>query len=106
MDILRASFAELLSFAEVFVAGLRKHLDKLTRRSIDEAFVQGIETLKGEVESLNNEQESLKGRLKLTTKQLNEKIDALIAQLSEAKKIVKLDIDPALWRELGIDDKR
>jgi len=106
MGIFRARYAEKLSMAEVMISGLRKHLDKLSRRGIDEAFIESIDTLKKDAAALNNEQESLKAQLKSKTDDLNKTIKELVKKVSEGKKIVKLDIDPELWKEFGIEDKQ
>jgi type II restriction/modification system DNA methylase subunit YeeA len=106
MGISKARYAEKLSAAEVMISGLRKHLDKLSRRGIDEAFVESIDSLKKDAAALNNEQESLKARLNSKTDDLNKTLKELVKKVSESKKIVKLDIDSELWKEFGIEDKR
>ncbi len=106
MGILRVRYAEKLSTAEVMISGLRKHLDKLSRRGIDETFIENIDTLKKDAVALNNEQESLKAQLKSKTDALNKTLSKLVKKVSEGRKIVKIDIDSELWKEFGIEDKR
>ncbi len=49
----KTSYAEKISDAEVMVSGLTKNLTRLTRRGIDDPFIQSIATLKQEAVSLN-----------------------------------------------------
>jgi flagellar capping protein FliD len=100
----KRSFAEVLNATDVMEAGIRKHLDKLTRRGIDEAFVENFKKLKESVRTQNNEQESLKAQLKKKTDLLYQEFDKLTERLSECRKLVKLDIDQELWKEFGIQD--
>ncbi|UCH94928.1 MAG: hypothetical protein JSV88_32390 [Candidatus Aminicenantes bacterium] len=102
----KRSFAEILNAADVMEAGISKYLDKLTRRGIDEAFVENFKKLKDNLRELNNEQESLKAQLKKKTDVLNQEFDELSNRLSECKKLVKLDIEQELWKEFGIQDTR
>ncbi len=102
----KTSYAEKISDAEVMVSGLTKNLARLARRGVDEPFIQSIATLKQEAVGLNNEQESLKAQLKKKTEELDAKLDGLMIKMIEARKLVKLEIDFALWKECGIADQK
>jgi uncharacterized protein (UPF0254 family) len=102
----KTSYAEKISDAEVMVSGLTKNLARLSRRGVDEPFIQSIATLKQEVVGLNNEQESLKAQLKKKTEELDKKLAEMMAKMIEARKLVKLEIDFALWKECGITDQK
>lgn len=100
------SLGETLSGAHVLVAGLKANLDKLKRRGLDEAFVGSIEDLNKNLATLNAEQEALKSRLKEKTAQLDGALSELKTKTSEARKVVKLELGQASWREFGITDAR
>ena len=55
---------------------------------------------------LNGEQETLKAKLKEKTVELDTMMSSLTKKTSEARKIIKLDMPQASWREFGIEDKR
>lgn len=102
----KTSYAEKISDAEVMVSGLTKNLARLSRRGVDEPFIQSIATLKLEAVILNNDQESLKAQLKKKTEELDKKLDEMMVKMVEARKLVKLEIDFALWKECGIADQK
>ena len=55
---------------------------------------------------LNAEQEALKSRLKEKTAQIDEAVVSLKAKLSEARKVIKLELPQTGWKEFGITDVR
>jgi hypothetical protein len=56
--------------------------------------------------SLDNEQESLKAKLKEKTAALDGEVDKMQKMRGEVKKIVKIEIPQESWRGFGIGDKR
>ncbi len=100
------SLAETLSAAQVLAVGLKANLDKLKRRGLDEAFIGSIDDLNKSLTTLNAEQEALKSRLKEKTAQIDGALTELKAKTSEARKVVKLELGQASWREFGITDGR
>lgn len=100
------SYAEKISQAEVMVSGLKNNQQQLEKRGIDQAFIDKMAADATDAIRLNNEQEALKAQLKVKTAELNDKMSELAKANSEAKKIVKLDIPQAQWKEFGIEDKR
>ena len=54
----------------------------------------------------NAEQEALKSRLKEKTTALDANMAELQQKVSEAKKVVKLAIPQASWKEFGITDSK
>ncbi|MGD2086384.1 MAG: hypothetical protein PVH61_09400 [Candidatus Aminicenantes bacterium] len=100
------SYAEQINLAEVMYAGLVKFKERLSRRGIDDAFVEELKFLKETAVDINNDQESMKAQQKKKTEELNQAMDKLGEKVSEAKKLVKLDIEPELWKEFGIWDKQ
>jgi hypothetical protein len=102
----RKTQAQEISDTEVMVNGIREHLDVLSQRKIDGAFA---DLLQADVErciALNVEQETLKGKLKEKTAELDSAFSAMLSKASEARKIIKLDMPQESWREFGIEDKR
>ena len=100
------AYAEQISDAQVMKAGLAANLDELQRRGISQQFVA---TLNGRINSAieqNNLQEKLKADLKSATAALETMLKELDASMSEAIKVVKLQIPQAQWKEFGIKAKR
>ena len=92
--------------ATVMVAGLKRHQGRLKRRGADEAFVGSMEGSIQRLTALNAEQESLKGRLKETTAEIEKEQEALKDAQAEARKMVKLELEQPVWREFNILDVR
>ncbi len=102
----RQSFADIMNANKLMLAGLRNHIDQLTRRGIDTAWIDGYAGNQDTLQTTDNEQERLKAEVSAKTKEVNEGLEDLNAQYSEAKKLVKMEIDPTVWKEFGITDKR
>ncbi|MDY6026019.1 hypothetical protein [Bergeyella zoohelcum] len=102
----KKSYAETISQAQVMATGLTNQATEVAKRGIDSDFIQKLERTRTEAIDLNDEQERLKAELKTKTEELDGKMKVLTAMLSEAKKIVKIAMPQAGWREFGIEDKR
>ena len=100
------SLGETLTGSGLMVAGLKVNIDKLKRRGLDEGFVASLEGLNKTIGELNAEQEALKSRLKEKTAQIDEAVASLKAKLSEARKVIKLELPQTGWKEFGITDVR
>ncbi len=100
------TFAQQTSDAQVMLSGLRANTDRLSKRSINEDFVAGLQADLDACIALNNEQKTLKAKLKKKTSDLNKKMEAMEKKVAEARKVVKLDISQTEWKEFGIADKR
>ncbi len=110
------SYARRISDAQVMYAGLQAHTDQLARRGINEDFLNTLSSNEDFLNTLssgtsaaivlNNEQEKLKAQLKAKTAELDAQLTALEKQMSEAKKIVKMDFPKTDWKEFGILDKQ
>ena len=99
-------YAKTISDAQVMVKGIKDNQDVLVQRKIDEEFADNIQIYIDASIRLNGEQESLKAKLKEKTAQLDATMSALSKKTSEARKIIKIDMPQASWREFGIEDKR
>ena len=100
------TYSGQVSDAQVMLAGIKTNQKTLEKRSIDEKFTENLEKILNGCIGLNNEQEELKARLKTKTEELNKQMAELKARTSEVRKIVKLDMPQATWKEFGIADKR
>lgn len=100
------TYAEQISKAQVMLAGLRGNAELLARRGLDEAFMEKLEADRILASTYNSEQEKLKADSKTKTAQLEAKLTELGSLVSEAQKIVKMDLEQSRWREFGVDAKR
>jgi len=100
------TYADNINQTTVMISGLRNNSERAKKRGLDSSFVQGLETDLNEVRNLNNDQESIKAKLKAATDALNKKMESMNKKLDEAKKVVKLEFDKTQWKEFGITDKR
>ncbi|MDR1156289.1 MAG: hypothetical protein LBL04_16420 [Bacteroidales bacterium] len=100
------TYAQAISDATVMVQGIRNNQEVLSKRQIDTIFADSMQADIDTAVILNNEQESLKARLKEKTGQLDGIMAGLTKKASEARKIIKLDMPQSSWREFGISNKR
>jgi hypothetical protein len=90
----------------VMVSGIKAHQDVLAGRKIDTVFAGALQTDVDACIALNQEQETLKAKLKEKTAEFDVAFAAMQKKAAEARKIIKLDMPQSSWREFGIDDKR
>lgn len=102
----KTGYAELISRAEVMLSGLKNNAEEVQKRGVNNDFVTLLAQQREEAITLNNEQERLKAELKTKTEALEQKLKAIEKQVSEAKKVVKLAIPQAGWKEFGIEDTK
>lgn len=102
----KKSYAERISAAQVMSAGLSANLERMGRRGIDEDFLNTLVEGTNASIVLNNEQEKLKADLKKKTEELDQQLSVVNKQLSEARKVVKLEFPQSAWKEFGIDAKK
>ena len=101
----RKTYAQIISETQVMVKGIKDNVTILSQRKIDNAFAKDLQDYIDECITLNNEQESLKAKLKSKTEKLNSTMSILGKKAGEARKIIKIDIPQSSWREFGIEDK-
>ena len=92
--------------AQVMLAGIRNHVQELSRRGIDVAFQTELEEKINTTIAENNEQEKRKADLKTQTAVVGKSVKKMNALVSEAQKIVKMDIPKEQWKEFGIQSKQ
>lgn len=102
------SLAEVLTLARQMVAGLTANAATVATRGITTQFTQTGQTLTGQVQSLEIEQETLKAALKTKTAELDAATTQLKDWQSEANSAVKLAYrgQQEKWVEFGIQAKR
>ncbi|MDO5104646.1 membrane-binding protein [Capnocytophaga sp.] len=98
------TYSKQITSVKLMVDGLRNHAGEVTK--IDNEFINKLEALRTEVETLNSEQEKLKADLKAKTKALDDKMKELIESHSFARTRVKVDIPQENWKEFGISASR
>jgi hypothetical protein len=102
----RKTYAQIISDTQVLLSGIRDNEPVLSERKIDAAFADGLQVDVEKCIALNNEQETLKAKLKAKTEELDKVMAVMNKKSAEARKIIKLDMPKATWREFGIEDKR
>ena len=100
------TYAESINLTSVLVSGLKSNSERVSKRGIGSDFAPKLETILNDVKNLNNEQETLKAKLKSKTDELNKKMDDMNVLVDEAKKVVKLEFEQTQWKKFGIEDKR
>jgi molybdenum-dependent DNA-binding transcriptional regulator ModE len=102
----RKTYAEKIKDAEVMSAGLLNNAEKAGKRGLGADFTDKLRNNLQKVITLNNEQERLKSTLKQKTAELDATMTELDVQMSEARKLVKIEFPQPQWKEFGIDAKR
>ena len=100
------TYSKEITDAQVMLAGIKTNVAVLAKRGINVEFTNELDNTINTCVNLNNEQEELKARLKTKTEELNKQLAELKKKISEARKIVKLDMPQTTWKEFGIEDKR
>ncbi len=100
------SLAEITQNAELMLAGLKANASEVEKRGIDAEFISAMEKEINELKTNNVEQEKIKSALKSKTEELNTSVHKVSKRHSEAKKVVKLALPQAQWKQFGMDDKR
>jgi hypothetical protein len=102
----KVSYAEIINSSKVMLSGLKLNTERIRKRGITGEFITNLEATQKSVMDLDNEQEDLKAKLKTKTTELDTLIKALNKMLSEARKVVKLEMEQPAWKSFGIEDKR
>ncbi|MDR2383845.1 MAG: hypothetical protein LBD76_08210 [Prevotellaceae bacterium] len=100
------TYAQTISDTTVMIKGIRDNQEVLSKRQIDNAFADDLQVKIDAAVVLNNEQETLKAKLKKKTEELDAVMVTLAKKTGEARKIIKMDMPQSSWREFGINDKR
>jgi len=100
------SYAKQIDDAQVMLAGLKSNIDALAKRGMTAEFVANLETGTANAIAQNNAQEKLKADLKMATASLDATLATIQKAMSEATKVVKLELPQPQWKEFGIHAKK
>ena len=102
----KRSYAEVINDAKLMVSGLKSNTDRVSKRGLDKDFISKLESIMVKSQTLDNEQEDLKAKLKTKTSELDNEMMELEKLMSESKKVVKLEMTQETWKAFGISDKK
>ena len=102
----KRSYAEVINDVKLMVSGLKSNTDRVSKRGLDKDFISKLESIMVKSQTLDNEQEDLKAKLKTKTSELDNEMMELEKLMSESKKIVKLEMEKTSWRSFGIQDSK
>jgi hypothetical protein len=100
------SYAETINSAKVMLSGLKSNADRVSKRGAGADFVTKFESAFAASQTLDSEQEDLKAKLKTKTAALDAKVGELEKLMSEARKVVKLEMEKESWKSFGIADAK
>jgi hypothetical protein len=103
---MQKSYAETINSAKVMISGLKSNADRVSKRGADAAFIAKFESSYSNAQTLDNEQEDLKAKLKTKTSSLESELDTLNSLMAEGRKVVKLEMEKESWKSFGITDSR
>jgi ATP-dependent Lon protease len=102
----KKAYATQISDAQVMTAGLNANLDLLQQRGMTAEFVGKLQKDVDYAIEQNNAQEKLKADLKAATAALDKTLGEVNKAMSEATKVVKLQMPQEQWKEFGIQAKK
>ena len=102
----KRSYAEVINDVKLMVSGLKSNTDRVSKRGLDKDFISKLESIMVKSQTLDNEQEDLKAKLKTKTSELDNEMMELEKLMSESKKVVKLEMEKTSWRSFGIQDSK
>ncbi len=100
------SIAAQLTRAELMLSGVTAHLERLSVRGIDSDFASMLNGKHRQFQEAYSGQMALKARLMEKTEERQVLQDEVNRMVSEARKLVKIELPPETWREFGIVDER
>jgi predicted nuclease with TOPRIM domain len=100
------SIAAQLTRAELMLAGIAGHLEALSGRGIDTDFTTLLNQKHQRFQEAYNSQMALRARLMEKTEERQALQDEVGRMVSEARKLIKIELPPETWREFGIIDER
>ena len=100
------SYASQFVQIKLMLAGLKANQAVLSKRGITPEFITEFETVYQEIQLVDSEKEALKARLKEKTQEFLTLFQKMKKFHREAKKLVKVELSSASWKEFGIQDKR
>ncbi len=102
----RVSFSTKMEMARKLLAGIKRFLSRFKTMDMEKRFIPEVERLTEKVMELKRKQQRLRGELKQTTVELREELNTLGKEVSNGRKMAKLNIEQHLWIAFGIQDKK
>jgi hypothetical protein len=102
----RGNYETKISKVEFLLNILKKETpEDLAKIGISDDLVPAMENSLNQVKKLNEEQEGLKADLKAKTAELEPEMRVMSKLFIKAKKKIKAEIAPELWKKYGFEDK-
>ncbi|MBQ8044842.1 MAG: hypothetical protein IJ269_00650 [Bacteroidales bacterium] len=92
--------------AQFLAEGLRKKIELVKNKGLDEAFISQLEASYQELKTCDEELEAYKKELRERVKENNAKLADLKAKMLIARKTVKANYAQVEWIEFGVQDKK
>lgn len=96
------TYAQTIKVAKNMVAGIKDNLQTLSPKGVNEETIQAINTLVEQANTIETDQEILKGKLKEKTLELDNKVAELKDALSKTRLMIKAVIPQKTWIAFGI----
>ena len=100
------SYAETINDGKVMISGLKSNTERVAKRGLSADFITNLENVQKIVMDLDNEQKDLKAKLKSKPAELEKNKVIYSSLMSEARKVVKLEMEKESWKSFGINDKK
>jgi hypothetical protein len=95
----------LLRNTDNMISAIQEHMATLSPK-FDDSHIQALNGLIGDINTLDNDQEILKGKLKEKTAELEGKVQQLKGVIGQYAMIIKAVIPQKRWVDFGISAKR
>lgn len=99
-------YSDQIEKVHLLLAGLKKNLNLVKDKGLDEAFIKQLEADARVAEDFNNKNDELKAELKTNIRKVNVKLEDIKEQVKKAKKVIKLSFSQESWVGFGVHDKR
>lgn len=97
---------EQVQKALMLVAGLRKNVELVKNRGINNEQIRELEQMANELGTMDKELDNLRLEVSQKTKKANQKLMEMKGKMIDLKKIVKHYFDSSRWKDFGVQDKR
>lgn len=97
---------EQVQKALMLVAGLRKNIELVRDKGIDNEQIMKLEQMANELEIMDQELDKMRLEVSLKAKKANQKLVETKESIIGLKKIIKSSFDSTQWKDFGVQDKR
>lgn len=99
-------YSEQVSKTQELIAGLKKEINLVKNKGINEEYIGRLEADNKLIASYNEDIDKLKAATKEKSREAARKLIEVKVRVKEAKKIVKQNFNQDSWKEFGIKDRR